>query len=195
MECLNCNKEHDGSYGSGKFCSQKCARAFSTKEKREEINKKVSKTLGGTGQTYKYICFYCGKEIRRTRKNRNNIKFCNNECRRKYSHKEYERMIVENKTFQYNDNVPEDKIRRRAKQYLIEKNGHKCQMCGTETWFGNPVPLVFDHIDGNSDNNLVENCRIICRNCDGLLPTFTYKNIGKGRSKQRAKKLKKYSKK
>ena len=42
MICENCKKEHDGSYGSGRFCSSKCARAFSTKIKRKEINEKVS---------------------------------------------------------------------------------------------------------------------------------------------------------
>ena len=31
MICENCGKEHDGSYASGRFCSLKCARSFSTK--------------------------------------------------------------------------------------------------------------------------------------------------------------------
>ena len=39
--CENCNTPHDGSYGSGRFCSSKCARGFSTKAKRVEINEKV----------------------------------------------------------------------------------------------------------------------------------------------------------
>ena len=39
--CELCNKEHDGTYGSGRFCCAKCARSFSTHNKREEINKKV----------------------------------------------------------------------------------------------------------------------------------------------------------
>ena len=43
MVCENCGSEHNGSYGSGRFCCEKCARGFSTKEKREEINEKVSK--------------------------------------------------------------------------------------------------------------------------------------------------------
>ena len=47
MKCENCNCKHDKSYGSGRFCSSKCARGFSTKNKREEINKKVSKKLKG----------------------------------------------------------------------------------------------------------------------------------------------------
>lgn len=45
MECENCKKEHDGTYGSGRFCTKECARGFSTKAKRVEINHKVSQTL------------------------------------------------------------------------------------------------------------------------------------------------------
>lgn len=45
MKCENCGKEHNGNYGSGRFCSQLCARSFSTKANRKEINKRVSKTL------------------------------------------------------------------------------------------------------------------------------------------------------
>jgi rubredoxin len=49
--CENCEKDHDGSYGSGRFCSSKCARGFSTKAKRKEINDKVSLKLGSDGLT------------------------------------------------------------------------------------------------------------------------------------------------
>jgi len=45
MNCENCENEHDGTYGSGRFCSTKCARGFSTKAKRKEINERVSKKL------------------------------------------------------------------------------------------------------------------------------------------------------
>ena len=43
--CENCKQEHDGQYGSGRFCSDKCARGFSTKAKRKNINEKVSRKL------------------------------------------------------------------------------------------------------------------------------------------------------
>lgn len=49
--CEYCGKEHDGRYGSERFCSKECARGFSTKSKRKEINIKVSKSL--SGRTYK----------------------------------------------------------------------------------------------------------------------------------------------
>lgn len=41
-KCENCGEPNDGLYGSGRFCTSKCARSFSTKNKREEINKKLS---------------------------------------------------------------------------------------------------------------------------------------------------------
>jgi len=47
MVCENCFCGHDGSYGSGRFCSNKCAKSFATKDKRKEINKKVSESLLG----------------------------------------------------------------------------------------------------------------------------------------------------
>lgn len=46
--CENCGIENDGMYGSGRFCSQKCSRSFSTKNNRDEINKKRSLKLIGT---------------------------------------------------------------------------------------------------------------------------------------------------
>jgi hypothetical protein len=47
MQCENCNIIHNGEYGSGRFCTKRCARGFSSKAKRKEINEKVSKALTG----------------------------------------------------------------------------------------------------------------------------------------------------
>ena len=53
MICENCGTEHSGKYGSGRFCCQKCARGFSTKRKRKEINEKVSSALKGRSSALK----------------------------------------------------------------------------------------------------------------------------------------------
>lgn len=37
MICENCGKEHDGSYGSGRFCSKECAKSFSTKNESHAL--------------------------------------------------------------------------------------------------------------------------------------------------------------
>jgi hypothetical protein len=72
-------------------------------------------------------------------------------------------------------------IRRLIRSYLINKYGHKCMICGRSEWLNIQIPLVCDHIDGNSNNNELNNFRIICNNCDSILPTFKGKNKGKGR--------------
>jgi len=78
--CENCGTEHDGSYGSGRFCSTKCARGFSTKAKRKEINEKVSNTLTGTGHgNVKLICAICESEFEVAWKKRHQ-QTCSSSC-------------------------------------------------------------------------------------------------------------------
>ena len=40
MICENCGKEHSGDFGSGRFCSKKCAKSFSTKSINHKETKK-----------------------------------------------------------------------------------------------------------------------------------------------------------
>ena len=68
---------------------------------------------------------------------------------------------------------------------LLKARAHRCEICQVSVWRGEPVPLVMDHIDGNALNNTEENLRLICRNCDGLLPTYVGRNRGRGRSERR----------
>ena len=170
MKCENCGIEHNGEYGSGRFCSSVCARGFSTKAKRYEINKKVSISLGGTGiPKEKYCnCLQCGKP-----NNKNANKFCSHDCERLYYKNKRYKDIEESGVFSSGDST------RFPKAYLIDKHGHKCMICGNIEWMGKPIPLVLDHIDGNSDNWKVDNCRIICQNCNAQTDTFAGRNTGK----------------
>ncbi len=45
MNCENCGNINNKSYGSGRFCSKKCSKSFSTKNKRGEIGRKISEKL------------------------------------------------------------------------------------------------------------------------------------------------------
>lgn len=70
------------------------------------------------------------------------------------------------------------------KRYLITTYGCKCSLCG---WgeinpYTNKCPIDMDHIDGDSSNNTIDNCRLLCPNCHSL--TGTYKALNKGNGRQ-----------
>jgi hypothetical protein len=79
MNCENCGNKHDGTYGSGRFCSSKCARGFSTKTKRKEINQKVSKKLKKNFLEIKTCP--CGKTFETSNKKT----YCSSSCGSHYS--------------------------------------------------------------------------------------------------------------
>jgi hypothetical protein len=61
MKCEKCNKEHDGSYGSGRFCNIKCAN--SRGPRTNEFKKNVSKKL-----TINKYCISCNTIVTRRSK-------------------------------------------------------------------------------------------------------------------------------
>lgn len=78
MKCKYCNEKDAVKYSNhsnGEFCSKECARGFSTKAKRKEINEKVSKTLTGRKSSlpkfrtyYSHICEICKVEFETTKR-------------------------------------------------------------------------------------------------------------------------------
>lgn len=84
----------------------------------------------------------------------------------------------------------ESSIRRWVKRYLIEHNGHQCQICLNTLWMGKPIPLICDHIDGDYKNRLLSNFRVVCGNCDMQLDTYKNKNYGKGNKYDREYRMK-----
>lgn len=81
---------------------------------------------------------------------------------------------------------------RKKKIYLLLKRGRKCEVCLTQEWMGQPVPIEMDHIDGNPENGKQENLRLICPNCHAQTSTYRGKNVGKVQNSKRKQTLKKY---
>lgn len=71
------------------------------------------------------------------------------------------------------------------KKFLIEEGEGKCNICNLSEWNNQPMPLVLDHINGNSEDNSLTNLRVICNNCDALTDHYKGKNAGNGRAKRR----------
>lgn len=115
-------------------------------------------------------CKICGKEI-----SFNRILCSNIQCSVQYKK-------IQRESKWENDGGFGDMLNMRTpREYLISKRGRKCEICGTEKWMDKDVPLLVDHINGDSSDNTFKNLRIICPNCDAQLPTYKAKNKGNGR--------------
>ena len=60
------------------------------------------------------------------------------------------------------------------KKYLIENKifEYKCSCCGLDKWLEKYIILDLDHIDGNRNNNLLNNLRLLCPNCHSQTETY-----------------------
>jgi hypothetical protein len=54
----------------------------------------------------------------------------------------------------------------------------RCELCGQgEGWRGGRMALILDHVNGVSDDNRLENLRIVCPNCAATLDTHCGRNV------------------
>lgn len=120
-------------------------------------------------------CLSCGAEPARP-----TYRYCSNSCQREY---QFRLCIQRWKSGEESGLQNIGIVTNPIKRYLREKFGNKCVLCGWSQINAKTgkVPLVADHIDGNWRNNIEDNLRLVCPNCDSLSPTYSALNKGNGR--------------
>ena len=153
LNCEKCGKEHDGSIGSGRFCSRSCANShIPTPEHRE----KTSKSLKGK--------LFPEKIFKDKDKWRQSLTAAHRRRR--------EQRATEVLTLPFSDLTYEEQ----KTKIFNEQNGI-CKLCSIPPiWNNKKLNFDCDHIDGNSKNHIRENLRMICPNCHSQTPTYKKNN-------------------
>lgn len=146
--------------GENVFCSKSCTAKFYNRSKI------ITKECPGCHKTFHPLRGSRGM-------------FCSNKCRWDVKRQEIYKQI-EDGTYKSQNNTL-------VRQYLIDKYGEKCQLCGWDKI--NPKtlrrPVQVDHKDGNGDNNHPNNIRLICPSCHSLTENYMNLNKGNGRKIRR----------
>lgn len=168
MNCKHCGKSFSKNDYRQKFCSKSCSASYSN-------SRRLKKQYVESGK----LCLTCTTPLKKYQ-----TKFCSSKCDGQFRKNETEKKLINGIS------VSTSKLR----SYLISTIGYKCEICKGTEWFGKPMPVTMDHIDGNASNNNLDNLRLICPNCDRFTPTFGYRNKGNGRQSRGIKRFDKYDK-
>ena len=157
--CQHCNKIIEKST-SKKFCNSSCAASFNNKlfPKRKPIASKLTN------------CLHCNKEFT-FKETQTKGKFCGTKCCGNFRTKQTIALFYEGKLSDGGT----------LRSIMLKLFPQKCSVCNLSDWFGKPMPVWVDHIDGCASNNAPSNLRFICPNCDTFNSTFGGRNKGKGR--------------
>jgi len=143
--CENCNEQfYVPKHINKRYCSIICRGA--ARKNRELV-----------------VCAFCGtsfeKRVSHKANSKSGLFFCSRE------HKDKAQRIGGISDIQpshYNNGIGISRYRNIA----FRNYENKCMVCGNDgIWNDKPLVLDVHHIDGNRENNAVENLRIVCPNC------------------------------
>lgn len=131
-----------------------------------------------------HICLNCGNSYE---DNHKNSKYCSIKCQQEFqSTKKYNDYLDNQES--YADKELSNP--RWIKRFILNEQNHQCAICKiAPTWNNKELHFILDHIDGNARNNIRNNLRLICPNCDSQLDTYKSRNIGKCTRKYKPHKL------
>lgn len=96
-------------------------------------------------------------------------KYCNNVCQQSFQNVNNRQDFLAGK---YIGHLIGFKTGSWQRNLLIDIKGYKCRKCGIDSYNGEAITLEVNHIDGDAENNSVENLEFLCPNCHSQTPNF-----------------------
>jgi predicted HNH restriction endonuclease len=172
-KCEYCDKNHDGVYASGRFCSRKCASGSATRYQRSKINEKVSKKL--KNKPFPKAAYERSLEVRKTKSQKLKefvCEKCNNTfmkksfrkgrkihcdvCKRKTPYKEIQSIL---------------ELSSRTVRKLIKRGNRKCIICEWDICEPDIHHIVPKNEGGTNDHS---NLICLCPNCHRMAHNNLY---------------------
>lgn len=153
---MQCDMTFTAKGSSRKFCCKSCAATYSNTHRTRECTYIKQAVCLGCKQMFEYNS--CNK----------GGKYCSNKCQQDYRFKTI--TIIKAKEGELNEG-------KTLKRVISYENGYQCQICNISSWNQAPISLHLDHIDGNSDNNHLDNLRLLCPNCHSQTETYCGRNF------------------
>lgn len=160
MKCERCEKTHDGSFGSGRFCSKKCActvvwsdemrrkhsESMKNSVKASEAQKQVKEENRKRKENHEYTCERCGKKVIGLY---GSGRFCSKQCAnsrvwtddQKLNHKQ--RMSSSQKVLESNKSRKVERIKKTCltcnTKFLVVPSENKRKFCSRECFNLSPI--------------------------------------------------------
>jgi hypothetical protein len=122
-------------------------------------------------------CVHCGDNFFSTNQNTKYCTLqCNADCRKQKRYEEY---------LNNQEKYLGIKSMKFIKQHILKEQNNCCAICGIKNvWNEKSIIFVLDHINGDASNNMRNNLRLVCPNCDSQLDTYKSKNKNSARKER-----------
>ena len=166
-KCKMCDSPIDYERRRNKYCGHSCAATCNNQGKQRNIS--TLNKFFYQGRWYRSKCKNCGKP------NMNKF-FCSTECGTAFG-----------RTKRRADIIRTGKLitGKRDRWFLEETREKGCESCGNDEWMGRPIPIDIHHEDGDSDNDDLNNIKLLCPNCHRLTNNHGSKNKNGRRSRRK----------
>lgn len=156
--CEQCSKEHDGSFGSGRFCCRSCSNKWVALHQSDEAKaRKVEKGKGNLRRIGGFTQEARSKGAQRS-----------NEVRREKRKIWLDEVLSGSRVPDHTSHMTDWLISFGYKE-------SKCESCNLSLWLGKDIPLELHHVDGNRSNWKLSNLQILCPNCHAMTDNYSWK--------------------